>query len=127
MKKALIVIAAGLLLGGVAACSSPPTSGTVYQKPYAGPGWWYSTDCGMYGSVTRTRSTAYTSGGRTYYRSETYTDHPCVMWVQHAHPTPPSWELCLRDDADSKHTGCFDVPEATWNRYEVGGHYPDPR
>lgn len=126
MKKVLVLAVAGLALG-LAACSQPPTSGTVTRKPYAPVGWWYSTDCGAYGSVTRTRMTSYTSGGRTYYRSETYTEHPCIMWVQNAHRTPPNWELCLRADDDPSHTGCFDVPESTWNRYEVGSHYPDPR
>lgn len=128
MKKIIVAVAAGLALGA-AACSSPPTSGTVERRPYSPVGYWYSTDCGMYATVIRYRTvTTYDSRGRANgSRTDTYTEHNCVMWVQHAHQTPPNWSLCLRADDDPKHRGCFSVPEGTWARYEVGSHYPDPR
>jgi hypothetical protein len=118
------VVAAGLALG-LTACSEPPNSGTVYKKPYSPAGAWYSTECGQYVTVTKTRVRTSYDGKSS--RVETYTDTTCVMYVHRAHPTPPSWSLCLRADDDPKHEGCFDVPESIWNRYEVGSHYPDPR
>lgn len=126
MKK--FMMAAGLALT-VAACSSPPESGTVYKRPYSPVGYWYSSECGQYVTVTRFRTvTTYDARGRSNgARTDSYTERQCVMWLQVAHPTPPSWSLCLRDDKDSKRTGCFDVPESTWQRYEVGSHYPDAR
>lgn len=129
MRKIASAAVVAALAVGAAACSSPPESGTVYRKPYAGVGWWYSTDCGNYATITRSRTvTTYDYKGRANgVRTQYYTETRCIMWVQHAHQTPPSWELCIRDDEDSKHEGCFDVPESTWNRYEIGSHYPDPR
>lgn len=129
MNKIVLAAALAGLLLGTAACSEPPTSGTVYQRPYSPPGFWYSTDCGMYVTVTRYRTVStYDSKGRVNgSRTSSYTEHNCVMTVQHAHPTAPNWNLCIRDDNDPKHKGCFGVPESTWSRYEMGQHYPDPR
>jgi hypothetical protein len=125
VKKIVIAaVAAGLALG-LAACSSPPTSGTVYKRPWQSAGFWYSTDCAAYHTVTKTRVRTSYDGKSS--RVETYAETNCILWVQHAHPTPPSWSLCLRADDDPKHTGCLDVPESTWSRYEIGSHYPDPR
>jgi hypothetical protein len=124
----IAAVAAGLALG-LAGCSKPPTSGTVYKRPWQSAGFWYSTDCGMYRTVIKYRTVVtYDSRGRANgSRSDSYSETNCIMWVQHAHPTPPSWSLCLRADDNPKHTGCFGVPESTWNRYETGSHYPDPR
>lgn len=129
MKKIVAIAVAGLTLLGAAACSEPPSSGTVYKRPHAMAAYWYSTDCGQYVTVIRFRTvTLYDARGRASgSRTDSYTEHHCVMWVQTAHPTPPSWELCLRADDDPKYTGCFSVPEGTWARYEIGSHYPDPR
>jgi hypothetical protein len=128
VKKIMITALAGLTLG-LAACSGPPESGTVFKRPYSPPGFWYSTDCAMYNTVTRYRTvTTYDARGRANgSRTESYSQSVCIMWVQNAHPTRPSWSICLRDDKDSQRTGCFDVPEVTWQRYEVGSHYPDAR
>jgi hypothetical protein len=128
VRKIVAMVAAGLALG-LTACSSPPTSGTVYLRPYSPPGFWYSTRCAMHNTVTKSRMVkTYDARGRVNgYRSESYSESTCIMWVQDAHPTAPNWSICLQADDDPKRKGCFNVPESTWQRYEIGAHYPDPR
>lgn len=124
MRKFLAIVLAGLAL---AACSDPPASGTVYKMPYTGESYWYSSHCGMYSTVTRTRSVSvYNSKGQwAGSRSESYTEQVCIMTVQDRHVVPPSWEICIRADDDAKHKGCIEVPREVYGRYTVGSHYPN--
>lgn len=127
MRRVVIALAvAGALL---AACSEPPRSGTIYKMPYQGESYWYSSHCGMYNTVTRSRYVAtYDSKGRqSGGRWQTYTEQVCIMHVQDTHVVPPVWQICVQADDDPKHKGCFEVPRSTWEQYHNGYHYPDPR
>lgn len=113
----------------LSACTDPPTSGYITSMPYQAESYWYSTECGMYRTVTRTRSsTTYDSKGRpSGMRISTYTESVCVMWLQRAHVNPPSWEICLVGDDNKDHRGCLTVSQATYRQYQVGQHYPNPQ
>lgn len=124
MKRLLFVLA--LLLTG---CADQPTSGYIYKKPYEGESYWYSSHCAMTRTVTSYRTVNdYDAKGRIRgsHQVPSTSRTVCIMTLQDRHTNPPSWGLCLKDDKDPKNKGCFSVPESTWNRYEIGYHYPNP-
>ncbi len=123
---ALALIAAALLVA-VAGCGNPPRSGTVLSKDGQPSHWhtWVSyEDVCVSWRTTRTRT------GRNSYTSSTSCSRYTVRTRSHSDFIPAWWQLCLRADrGDTSHdaTGCFDVPSATWSRYQIGDRYPDPR
>jgi hypothetical protein len=106
IDRAFKILGVLLIAVGLAACDDAPETGYIYKMPYAGESYWYSTDCAMYGMPDK------------------YGSRNCIMWQQTRHYNPPSWELCLTDDKDPKHRGCFDVPQDIYNKYQIGRHYP---
>lgn len=99
-RRALALVAAGLVL---AACSAPPSSGIVTERKYHPAYYYWTSQCVSYDAKTGA----------------------CTTSIPIQHYMPESFELCLR--ADDGKTGCRDVDHDEYERYEVGGHYPDPR
>jgi hypothetical protein len=101
-----IAMAAAALLA-LAACSSPPKSGYVYDKKFHPAYYWTSMQCAAYD-----------------------TKGSCTVQVPVQHYQPDSFELCLKaDNPDEKGKyakGCRDVPADEYERFQVGDHYPKP-
>jgi hypothetical protein len=102
MKK-LIAALCIALAPVIAACSSPPKSGTVTEKQYKAP-FDYTfyqpiMSCGKYGCTT-------------------------IGFIPIPMHEGPHWWVHLQDDKDPKHTGWVEVDQTTYNREEVGAHYP---
>lgn len=87
----------------LAACGARIRAGYVLAKDYRPPSSWTSMEC-----VARNVKT----GG-------------CLIQMPVTHAEPPHWRLRLKDDQG--HEGWTDVDQPTWNRVEVGAHYPDAR
>lgn len=114
-----LVCAVGVLVT-LAACSPPPTSGTVEHRQYSAPYSYVTTPCTLW--ATRTYTTTVYSGGRsqTVTRSSSY----CAAHTVHYNHMPATYGLCLRHDKPGEHDGCFDTDPATYGRYPEGSHYP---
>jgi hypothetical protein len=101
MKKMLGILVGVLMLTG---CGDPPPSvGYVYAKHFY-PAYYYSSnDCYAYD----------TKGNCSF-----------SMWTTHY--MPESFDLCLVDDKDPKHKGCFNVDIDVYEKFEVNTHFPNP-
>lgn len=108
--------AAASVLVALAACSPPPTSGTVEHRQYSAPYTYVTTPC----TVWATRSYTTYSNGRLVTRYSSY----CAAHVVHINHMPATYGLCLRHDKPGEHDGCFDTDPATYGRYPEGSHYP---
>jgi len=102
--KSLFVVALSAAL--LVACGKAVTSGTVTSKNYQPPDTVYEDIC------------------VSYDRKGNCAAHTVIPRTQSA-----VWELCLRDDTPKKGvlqptTGCVEVSQADFERYEVGQHYP---
>lgn len=97
-----LALVALLVLAG---CSDPPESGYVEHKQHGDAYTYITMQCAAYDPKT----------------------FVCTVYVPIVNNMPATWELCLRDDKDPKKTGCREVGEVAWNKYQVGDHYPDPR
>jgi len=97
-----VIVAVGLAL---ALDEPPPSSGYVTEKKYTPQSQWVEYVC-----TVRDASSGM-----------------CIMTTAVTHTRPEVWQLCLRADDDPRRTGCLDVPDRTWDRYEVGQHYPEAR
>jgi hypothetical protein len=91
------------------ACSDPPTSGYVTHKQHSDAYTYTTTSCVSYitvGTVTM-----------------------CASYQTNVWTVPASWELCLRNNDDPKNiqSGCLEVGESTWHKYQEGQHFPDNR
>jgi hypothetical protein len=90
--------AAGALALMLAACGTTVTSGTVYDKEHDPAGT--TTTCDRYGGSGTRRS--------------------CTKWKTKT--KPEHWELKLRNGKGD--TGEVEVDRATYDRYQIGDHYP---
>lgn len=104
MKRLKYVLIALVLSIVVTACDSPPESGTVTGKDYAPSYITWNRQC-----------VSFDKNGI------------CNNWIMTPTVWPERWCLELRDDHDSKKTGCREVDETTFHDYEVGEHYPKER
>lgn len=102
MRRSLL---AGALMLALAGCSEPPESGYVEHKQHAVAYSYVTTYCGAYDAKTGA----------------------CTVYIPVVNNMPATWELCLRDDKDPQKTGCREVGEIAWNKYQVGDHYPEAR
>lgn len=117
MKRALVL---AVLCASLAACSDPPTSGTVEHRQYSAPYTYVTTPCTAWASRTYT-VTRYVNGRATIStRTSTY----CVAHVVHLNHRPAVYGLCLRHDKPGESDGCLDVDPQTYDRYPEGTHYP---
>jgi hypothetical protein len=99
-----LVIGALTALALLAGCSDPPESGYIYQKQYSAPYDWVQMVCAGYDK-----------------------NGLCTMNVPIMQHEPAHWRLCLVDDKKADLKGCREVDPHTFDRYERGNHYPDPR
>ena len=100
-----MLAAAVLTLGAAMACEKTMESGYITKKVYE-KAWTetqYTQTCGSYGA-----------------------NGVCSTWIQIPHTIyhPEEWKFELKE---GKETGVAYVPAATWDRYQVGQHYPDAR
>lgn len=104
MKRMLVALVAVVVLTG---CSSPPASGTVYNKQYDASYTW----------------TMYTNGACISWVGSGNTQ-TCAAYQQIPIPMtePQHWRLCLKADDGKK--GCRDVGELEYSQYAIGDHYP---
>lgn len=118
MIKRLALAAGSLVL--LAACGTPPTSGTVTYRQYSAPYSYITTPCTLW--ATRTYTTTVYSNGRvsTVTRTSSY----CAAHTVHYNHMPAVWGLCLRHDKQGESDGCFDVDRSVYDRYPEGVHYP---
>lgn len=91
------LLAGAVLLTLLGACSAPE-SGTVYQKKYSAAWSYWDSTC-----------MSYDKNGL------------CTLKMPIEHRVPESWQLCLRLRDES---GCRDVDQITYHKYEVGQEYP---
>lgn len=104
MRKpvAAVAVLTALTLAG---CSNPPQHGVVEHKQHSSAYTYYTYPC-------------------ISYRK----DGSCVIHGTQANHMPATWELCLRaDPGDTDHdaSGCIEVGEIAWNRFDENDHYPD--
>lgn len=122
--KILLVLSC---MSGVAACSDPPPeSGYVVRKVYDDPDDWttqepiYQQECGY----------VY---GYNWYTGKYDFHHECndkkIGERTVPHHDGPHWEFRIKDDADAKgkRHGWVEVDETTYNNFDTGMHWPDPR
>lgn len=121
MRK--IIVAVGLALSLAACGEEPPapTEGVITALPYGGESFWYSTDCGQYRNVPKTRTVTSGTGKNRRTRTETYTERKCVQNIQVAHRKAPWWQVCIAGPDRREH--CMTVAEHVWRGYSVGGYY----
>lgn len=108
-----LAVAAALALALLAGCGRPaPTAGVVVEKQHVPARDW--TD----------NVPIYT----TLCAGKPLICHPLLVgFVPVQRHEAEYWRLELRDDSDPEHLGWVDVPSQTYDRYDIGGHYPDPR
>jgi hypothetical protein len=105
-RRASIILAAALLAAG---CSKPLAHGYVTSKEYQPA---YIDHTGYF------QCAAYDKNGAC-------TVH---IWIPEDISHPADWILCLREQVNNKaEKGCISVPQATFDAYRVGDHYPEPR
>lgn len=93
----LKILFATLILA-LAGCGDPPETGIVTEKTHKAAYSWVQMVCAAYGK-----------------------NGICTVYVPVTHHVPESWGLCLRNQDE---VGCREVPEGTWNQYQVGEMYP---
>ena len=91
MKK---VIATGVLLLALVACSDPPDHGIITAKNHHGAYSWVQMVCAAYNKGI------------------------CTVWVPITHHVAERWELCLRSG-----DGCRDVDQHPYDRVRIGDYY----
>lgn len=106
MKTSRGILFAALLLALSGCDDNSIKTGPVVEKKYHGAYYWYSSDCVSYDSKMN-----------------------CTVYIQTPHYQPEQFELCLsgQDYNKSEKRNCIDVPPDSYQKYEVGQHYPDPR
>lgn len=123
MRK--IILAVGLALSLAACGDEPPapTEGVISALPYGGESFWYSSDCGQWVTVPKTRTVTTGTGAKRRTRTESYTERKCVMNVQVAHRKAPWWQVCIIQPDRPQRDHCMNVAESTWRTLSVGGYY----
>lgn len=96
------VLAAVLVAVALTACQDPPSSGTVTDKHYEPESSYMTMQCFSYN-----------------------TNGTCAMNMPVWHTVPPEWMLKVQSDTDPDHVGWVSVDPGTFDRYQVGWHYPE--
>jgi len=101
MIRKLIALVA--LVFVLAACSSPPTSGTVEAKRYEASYTYYIPTCIAYTTISGIMS--------------------CSIYMPFPMTEPEHWQLQLHNQESDK-TGWRDVDPTTYRQYQTGDDYP---
>ena len=121
MRKIIVAVGLALSLAACGQAAPAPTEGVVTALPYGGESFWYSSTCGQYKDVPKTRTKTVGTGKNRRTVIENYTERKCVQNLQVAHRKAPWWQVCIAVPGRDDH--CMDVAEQVWRSHTVGGFY----